>query len=31
MYLTEPEARELLKRITDGFDAGELLFDLLWQ
>lgn len=31
MYLTEPEARELLKRITDGFDTGELLFDLLSQ
>ena len=31
MYLTEPEARELLKRITDRFDTGELLFDLLSQ
>lgn len=27
MYLTEPEVRTLLQRITDRFDNGELVFD----
>lgn len=26
-YLTEPEARTLLRRLTDHFRSGELLFD----
>jgi O-methyltransferase involved in polyketide biosynthesis len=29
MYLTEPEVRELLRRLTDRFSSGELLFDTL--
>jgi O-methyltransferase involved in polyketide biosynthesis len=29
MYVGEPEVRELLDRVTDGFDSGELLFDTL--
>jgi O-methyltransferase involved in polyketide biosynthesis len=29
MYLTEREIRDLLKRLTDRFDTGELLADLL--
>jgi O-methyltransferase involved in polyketide biosynthesis len=29
MYLTEPEIRVLLQRLTDRFDTGELLADLL--
>jgi O-methyltransferase involved in polyketide biosynthesis len=29
MYLTEGEIRDLLKRLTDRFDTGELLADLL--
>jgi O-methyltransferase involved in polyketide biosynthesis len=29
MYLSESEVRELLKRVTDRFDHGELLFDML--
>ncbi|OBH04271.1 MULTISPECIES: class I SAM-dependent methyltransferase [unclassified Mycobacterium] len=27
MYLTEPEVRTLLRRLTDRFGSGELLFD----
>ena len=27
MYLTEPEVRALLQRITDRFGSGELAFD----
>lgn len=27
MYLTEPEVRTLLQRLTDRFDNGELVFD----
>jgi methyltransferase (TIGR00027 family) len=30
MYLTEPEVRPLLQRLTDRFGSGELLFDTLW-
>lgn len=29
MYLTEPEIRDLLQRVTDRFRTGELLADLL--
>ena len=29
MYLSEAEVRQLLKRITDRFDCGEMLFDTL--
>jgi methyltransferase (TIGR00027 family) len=29
MYLTEPQVRELLGRLTDRFAGGELLFDTL--
>ncbi|WFR71184.1 class I SAM-dependent methyltransferase [Prescottella defluvii] len=29
MYLTEPEVRSLLQRLTDRFDSGELVFDTL--
>ncbi|BBX47449.1 class I SAM-dependent methyltransferase [Mycobacterium cookii] len=29
MYLTEPQIRELLRRLTDRFGTGELLADLL--
>jgi O-methyltransferase involved in polyketide biosynthesis len=29
MYLTEKEVRDLLQRLTDRFDTGELLADLL--
>jgi O-methyltransferase involved in polyketide biosynthesis len=29
MYLTEPEIRDLLQRLTDRFSTGELLADLL--
>jgi methyltransferase (TIGR00027 family) len=27
MYLTEPQVRTLLQRLTDRFDSGELIFD----
>jgi methyltransferase (TIGR00027 family) len=27
MYLTEPQVRNLLQRLTDRFDSGELIFD----
>jgi O-methyltransferase involved in polyketide biosynthesis len=27
MYLTEPEVRTLLQRLTDRFGSGELVFD----
>jgi O-methyltransferase involved in polyketide biosynthesis len=30
MYLQESEVRQLLERLTDRFDSGELLFDTLW-
>src|SRR5262249_33122675 len=29
MYLRETEVRQLLKRLTDRFDSGEMLFDTL--
>jgi methyltransferase (TIGR00027 family) len=29
MYLTEPEVRTLLQRVTDRFGSGELVFDTL--
>jgi methyltransferase (TIGR00027 family) len=29
MYLTESEVRQLLARLTDRFDSGEMLFDTL--
>jgi O-methyltransferase involved in polyketide biosynthesis len=29
MYLTEPQIRDLLQRLTDRFGSGELLADLL--
>ena len=29
MYLTEPEVRTLLQRLTDRFGSGELVFDTL--
>jgi methyltransferase (TIGR00027 family) len=29
MYLTEPDVRELLTRLTDRFGTGEILFDTL--
>jgi methyltransferase (TIGR00027 family) len=29
MYLTEPEVRTLLQRLTDRFSSGELVFDTL--
>jgi O-methyltransferase involved in polyketide biosynthesis len=29
MYLTESEVRDLLRRLTDRFSSGELLFDTL--
>jgi O-methyltransferase involved in polyketide biosynthesis len=29
MYLQESEVRQLLERLTDRFDSGELLFDTL--
>jgi methyltransferase (TIGR00027 family) len=29
MYLTEPEVRTLLRRLTDRFGSGELVFDTL--
>ena len=31
MYITEPEVRALLQRVTDKFGSGELLFDTLSQ
>jgi methyltransferase (TIGR00027 family) len=30
MYLHESEVRQLLQRLTDRFDCGEMLFDTLW-
>jgi O-methyltransferase involved in polyketide biosynthesis len=30
MYLHESEVRQLLQRLTDRFDSGEMLFDTLW-
>jgi methyltransferase (TIGR00027 family) len=30
MYLRESEVRQLVERLTDRFDCGELLFDTLW-
>ncbi len=30
MYLPESEVRRLLRRLTDRFDYGELLFDTVW-
>ncbi len=30
MYLTESEVRQLLARLTDRFDSGEMLFDTLY-
>ncbi len=30
MYLQESEVRQLLERLTDRFEHGELLFDTLW-
>jgi O-methyltransferase involved in polyketide biosynthesis len=30
MYLSEAEVRQLLERLTDRFDCGEMLFDTLW-
>jgi methyltransferase (TIGR00027 family) len=30
MYLQESEVRQLLQRLTDRFDSGEMLFDTLW-
>ncbi len=31
MYLGESDVRRLLKRLTDRFDCGEMLFDTLWS
>jgi O-methyltransferase involved in polyketide biosynthesis len=30
MYLSEAEVRQLLERVIDRFDCGEMLFDTLW-
>jgi len=30
MYLSEAEVRQLLERLTDRFDCGEMLFDTVW-
>jgi methyltransferase (TIGR00027 family) len=30
MYLHEAEVRQLLQRLTDRFDCGEMLFDTVW-
>jgi O-methyltransferase involved in polyketide biosynthesis len=30
MYLDETQVRQLLQRLTDRFDCGEMLFDTVW-